>query len=172
MDSEPTKLTAGELADLAVECGIHLGKNPRRTILYYKSMDLLRPEIVQEGSARRAYYSKNHLVILRVINEMKNNKGQTLEEIRQALRDQVFLSDYGRAFIEKYRIEIPDNVFQLGEPLNYAETAFLISKAISIMPPEETLRFLSKAVVRSHGQPIADDLGETIGPVLGILKKG
>lgn len=156
MDRDSIRWTASELAEYARKESLLPGGNPERTVKYYKSLGLLKPTIVQEGSVRRAYYSPDHLVTLRMIRNRLRH-GMTLAEIKVELEKRLYLSAVGRAFIEGFRGAYPDDAFLPGMPLTRAETAFLLTRAIESMTPEKVLSFLWEAVVDESGNPVVED---------------
>lgn len=143
------RLIAQDLAKLAHEAGISLGSNPVRTILYYKQLGLLSPHIVQEGSVRRAYYSRDHVTVLQLIKQLQA-RGFTLPEIRNSLQRQVYLSPEGRRFVEQFRSELPSTAFLPGEPVTRAEMAFLLNKSVRLFGRNKAAHFLLRAFVGPH----------------------
>lgn len=155
MSDRPELMTVSELARKAVEAGIYLGKNPVRTLHYYKSFGLLRPWILQDGAVRRAMYSEDNLVTLRLIEEAKS-KGLRLRDIRKDLDQSLYLSDSGRNFIARFKTEYPDSAFSVGSAVTREEIAFLLHRAFLNMLLKDIPGFLNEALVLADGRPAID----------------
>ena len=107
---------------------IDLGSNPVRTIRYYISIGILqKPEIVQIGKKRKSYFNDEHFSQLRIINHYKK-QGLSLQEIKDRINGTIFWSDEALRLIEKYRNEIPADVFKKYKPVTREEMAFFISR--------------------------------------------
>ena len=60
----------------------HLSGLPSRTIRFYNTQELLPPPVMQ---GRVAYYDDEHLVVLNIIKQLKEQQNLPLETIRQML---------------------------------------------------------------------------------------
>lgn len=147
------RLTAEQLVDLSQTYAIPLGRNPRRTLLYYKSLGLITPKIVRIGPVRRAYYSEDDLGVLRAIHVLRE-RGLTLEQIREELREAVFLSPEGQAFLDRHQSRVPVTISGPGTPLTKVGLWFFIGAVRKLMDPDEGVLFLRRALCRRDGQPV------------------
>lgn len=159
MGVEQVRLTAAGLAELAIASGVSLGTSPVRTIHYYKQMGLLCPEVIQEGSVRRAYYSSDDLARLRYIHQ-KKRQGLTLQQIKDSLLSPLYLSQAGREYVAEFKSEYPESAFLEGAPMTRGEMAFLLSKLIGRGSSEDALEFLLSLLAGPGNEPISkEDLG-------------
>src|SRR5438874_6265675 len=60
----------------------HLSGLPSRTIRFYNTQGMLPPPIMR---GRVAYYDEEHLLVLRIIKELKEQQNLPLETIKQML---------------------------------------------------------------------------------------
>lgn len=157
MSKDSDRWTAAQLAEEAVRFGIPLGRNPERTIKYYKSLGLLKAFVIQEGSVRRAYYSPDHIVTLKMI-ERRQKQGKSLAAIKADLDQLIYLSAEGRAFVSKFQGEYPADAFVPGAPVTRAEVAFLLMRAYEHLGAENVLAFMQRAFVLANGEPAGEDL--------------
>lgn len=154
------RYTISELADEARKQGIDLGLNPIRTIRYYVSIKLLKkPEIKQEGKKRISYFNKEHLFELKFINFHKKSN-LTLQEIKDKLRENMYWSDSALNFIEKYRSEIPDDLFIKNKKITRLEVAFFFSKIMDHFERDKDIgkivEIMLNAFVDKNGNPLED----------------
>src|SRR5437762_2822453 len=61
---------------------LHLSGTPSRTIRFYNTQGLLPPPIMQ---GRVAYYTQEHLLVLNLVKELKEQQNLPLEVIKQLL---------------------------------------------------------------------------------------
>jgi len=73
-DIQPQLLRIDDLA--------HLSGVPSRTIRFYNTQGLLPPPIMR---GRTAYYNQEHILVLGIIRELKEQQNQPLEVIKQLL---------------------------------------------------------------------------------------
>lgn len=103
----------------ALEDGISLGKNPKRTIRYYISKGLIDPPNLEyAGKVKHAIYSEECLTKLKLINIYKK-KGYSLDTIKTKMGEPAYWSDDAIRFIHSFKIthNYPDDAFQKDKPI-------------------------------------------------------
>lgn len=151
------RLDIVELANEADKNGIALGKNPTRTIRYYISIGLLqKPSIEQSGKKRISYFHVEHLYKLKLIDFYKK-KGLSLREIGELLKNKIYWTKQGLAFIEQYRNEIPEDSFLADKPITNGEFAFFYNKFINkVKSGEMDFKFLFEVFANEKGGSLGE----------------
>lgn len=164
-------LTRRELAEEAAKLGIDLGANPTRTIKYYHDLGLLKAQITQQGSYRRALYPDSSLTLLSIIRE-ELKSGKTLMQIRAGLHESIYLSPEGRQFLEQYRGQYPEDAFAPAKPVTREEFAFFVYRAIEALGPTKAWQLVLQAFVRPGGGPVLDRFSREVANETMVATSG
>src|SRR6266581_6770601 len=82
----------------------HLAGIPSRTIRFYNTQGLLPPPIMR---GRVAYYNQEHLLVLNIIRELKDQQSLPLEVIKQLLEIRARYGDVPMNLALKQRLLRP-----------------------------------------------------------------
>ncbi|MDN5327047.1 MAG: hypothetical protein PWP41_1743 [Moorella sp. (in: firmicutes)] len=159
-------MTLNELAEAAARRGLDLGKNPARTIRYYIDRGLLEPPRIEyEGKVKRAVYSPDHLVALRIICGYKN-KGYKLEAIKEKLKEPIYWSDEALEFMRPFIAanNYPADAFSKDRPVTWGEAVIFLARFLdTVKKGREDASLIKRAFLDRRGQPAFRELETLFG---------
>ena len=145
-------MTLEQLAEYAAARGAALGDNPVGTLHEYMGAGLLRPK---PGQGRgRELFDESHLAVIWLVDG-DLAAGYTLEQIRDRMASNVYLSEQGLAFIRKHRSPtVPGDAFVPGRALTRAEMAVISMTLLDAgLDASEARRMLESMFVLETGEP-------------------
>lgn len=132
-----------------------MGKNPARTIRYYVKEGLLQPPRIEyDGKVKRAIYSADHLMALKMICNYKK-MGYSLKIIKEKIKEPVYWSDEALEFMRPFIManNYPADVFCKNKPATREEViTFLFHSLDAITRGQKDREFIKRAFVDKNGQ--------------------
>jgi len=147
-------VTIEDLAARAIAKGARLGDDPASTIREYVARGVLRPAPSAGPEAGAATFDDSHVWTILLIGE-DLKAGYTLDQVRERMGSNVYLSERGLSFVRSHRgAPVPEDAFVPGRALTRGEMAVILHWLIESVPdPNEVRRLLGSMLVLDTGEP-------------------